>query len=131
MLTDSDYQALADFRFALRGFARFSEAQAIAAGLTAQQHQALLAIRGARSDGVTIGDVADRLAVKAHTMSELVDRMAAAGLVERRRSPIDRRRVALAITTRGERLLDRLSASHRDELRRMRPLLIQLLASLG
>lgn len=131
MLTDAEYQALADFRFALRGFYAFSEAQAAAAGLSAQQHQALLAIRGSRGEGMAIGDLADRLALKPHTVSELIDRMAAAGLVERQRSATDRRRVALMITPRGEKLLGALSAAHRDELRRMRPLLIELLASLG
>ncbi|MBS0502280.1 MAG: MarR family transcriptional regulator [Proteobacteria bacterium] len=131
MLTDAEYQALADFRFALRGFYAFSEAQAAAAGLSAQQHQALLAIRGSRGEGMAIGDLADRLALKPHTVSELIDRMAAAGLVERQRSAADRRRVALTITPRGEKLLGALSAAHRDELRRMRPLLIELLASLG
>lgn len=131
MLTDAEYQALADFRFALRGFYAFSEAQAAAAGLSAQQHQALLAIWGSRGEGMAIGDLADRLALKPHTVSELIDRMAAAGLVERQRSATDRRRVALMITPRGEKLLGALSAAHRDELRRMRPLLIELLASLG
>ncbi len=131
MLTDAEYQALADFRFALRGFYAFSEAQAAAAGLSAQQHQALLAIRGSWGEGMAIGDLADRLALKPHTVSELIDRMAAAGLVERQRSAADRRRVALMITPRGEKLLGALSAAHRDELRRMRPLLIELLASLG
>lgn len=43
-LFDSDYAALAEFRFALRRFQLFSETNAAAAGLSSQQHQALLAI---------------------------------------------------------------------------------------
>lgn len=131
MLTDEDYRTLADFRFALRTFAGFSETQATTAGLTAQQHQALLAIRGARESEIPIGFLAERLTLKPHTVSELVDRMAVAGLVQRSPSATDRRRVVLTITPHGRRLLDTLSAAHRDEIRRMRPLLIQLLASLG
>ena len=131
MLSDEDYQVLANFRFALRHFAAFSEAQAAAAGLTAQQHQALLAIRGAGSGEVTIGQVAARLALKPHTASELIERMAAAGLVARVKSPADRRRSVLTVTERGSTLLEKLSATHRQELRQMRPLLIELLAALG
>ena len=41
-----DYKALAQFRFQLRKFLSFSEAAAHQAGLTPQQHQALLAIKG-------------------------------------------------------------------------------------
>ena len=44
-LSDGDYATLAGFRYALRQFARYSEAAAEKAGLTPRQHQALLAIR--------------------------------------------------------------------------------------
>lgn len=131
MLSDKDYRALSAVRFALRGFASFSEAQAAAAGLTAQQHQALLTIRGADTAEPAIGYVASRLGLKPHTVSELIDRMALAGLVERRQSSTDRRRVTLAITVHGATVLGTLSAAHRRELRRLRPSLTKLLASLG
>ena len=42
----SQYETLAAFRYALRRFIHFSEEAAQAAGITAQQHQALLAIKG-------------------------------------------------------------------------------------
>ena len=42
-----DYRMLAAFRLALRRFVHFSETAAEAAGLSPQQHQALLAIRAA------------------------------------------------------------------------------------
>ena len=45
-LTQADYEALAEFRYALRQFLHFSEDAARAAGLTPQQHQAMLAIKG-------------------------------------------------------------------------------------
>ena len=41
-----DYAALARFRYELRKFQAFSKAAADQAGLTPQQHQALLTIRG-------------------------------------------------------------------------------------
>src|SRR3546814_3278137 len=91
-LTDIDYAALAEFRFALRRFQMFSETKAGEAGLTPQQHQALLAIRAADPDAATVGYVAQRLIVKPHTASELIDRLEAIDLVRREPAPSDRRR---------------------------------------
>ena len=56
---DRDYRRLLEFRTALRQFLYWSETQAVAAGITAAQHQLLLAVRGHRGDrGPTVGDVA-------------------------------------------------------------------------
>lgn len=126
-LNDSDYAALADFRSALRGFLAFSEGKASEVGLSPQQHQALLAIRGAEAGKATIGYVADRLVLKSHSASELVDRLEALALVVRRTMENDRRKTLLLLTDRGEMLLAKLSATHREEIRRLRPLLNDLL----
>ena len=73
MLTDSDYRTLAEFRHALRVFLRFSEDAARQEGLTPNQHQLLLAIRGFPGDGPpTIGDVAEHLQLQHHSVVELV-----------------------------------------------------------
>jgi DNA-binding MarR family transcriptional regulator len=115
-----DYQALAGFRHALRQFLAFSEAAAVAAGLTPVQHQALLAIKGmTRADNVSIGDLAAWLGVRHHSCVGLVDRLAKLGLVVRQHDPDDRRRTALRLTVKAGQLLDRLSLAHRDELRRL------------
>lgn len=45
-LAAADYQALAELRYLLRGFTSFSTTAALCSGLTAQQHQALLAVKG-------------------------------------------------------------------------------------
>ena len=67
-LDDHDYVALAAFRHSLRSFLAFSEQAARKAGLTPQQHQALLAVRGLVSEkGVTVGELAGRLLLKHHT----------------------------------------------------------------
>jgi len=128
--TEVDYVALADFRHALRKFQEFSERRAAECGLTPQQHQALLAIRAAGAPAVTIGHVAERLVVKPHSASELVDRLAALDLVERRVSPSDRRQALVSLTPKAAALLSQLSATHREELRRLRPLFTTLLARL-
>src|SRR3546814_9342962 len=82
-LADADYAALADFRHALRRFQAFSEAQAAEQGLTPQQHQALLAIRGAAPGTPRVGDIAERLKLKPHSAKGLVNSIAEHGGIER------------------------------------------------
>ena len=127
VLHDDDYAALANFRAALRKFMAFSEAKAAEVGLTPQQHQALLAIRGAKPELATIGYIADRLILRPHTASELVNRLEALGLIARRADEEDRRKTRLVLTSRASGVLAILSAAHRDEIRRIGPLLRDLL----
>lgn len=127
----TDYQLLAEFRYQLRCFLAFSERAAAGAGLTPQQHQALLAVKGFPGrDRASVGELAERLQLRHHSAVGLVDRLAQRGLLRRERSRDDARRVLLAVTARGQRLLARLSAAHRDELRRLRPHLAGLLERL-
>ena len=130
-LSDADYVALADFRYALRRFLAFSAARAAEAGLTPQQHQALLTVRAADENAATTGLVAERLLLKPHSASELVGRLEALDLIRRRTSTIDRRVSLLQLTPKSRALLETLSATHRDELRRLRPLLAPLLQSVA
>ena len=120
--TAAEYQALAAFRHALRRFLEFSTAAARTAGLRPQQHQALLAIKGfPGGDPVSVGDLAVQLCVRPHSAVGFVDRLARRGLVRRVSAKDDHRRVQVQLTARGEALLARLSAAHRDELRRIGP----------
>src|SRR3954468_24506041 len=76
----ADYQALANFRFALRQFLEFSGSAAKSVGLTPQQHQAMLSIIGApQGQSVTVGFLAERLLLKHHSTVELVDRLVELG----------------------------------------------------
>jgi DNA-binding MarR family transcriptional regulator len=128
----SDYESLAAFRHALRRFLRFSASAAGAAGLSPQQHQALLAIKGFPGrDPILVGDLAAQLDLRPHSAVGLANRMAARGLVRRSRDPRDRRRVRVRLTARGEALIGGLSAAHRDELRRRGPELRRLLRALS
>ena len=130
-VTQQDYEALAAFRHAMRRFLAFSEAAARAAGLTAQQHQAILAIKGQGPDApMSVGDLAEHLVIRHHSAVELVDRLASAGLVRRAEDAGDRRRVGLRLTEKAEAVLMGLSATHLGELRRSRALLANLLARL-
>ena len=129
--TDIDYAALAEFRYALRRFQVFSETKAAEAGLKTQQHQPLLAIRGAPPDEATVGYVARRLIVKPHSASELIDRLETLGLVRRELTQSDRRRALLRLTPQALDILSILSAAHREELRQLQPLLVKHLSKLG
>jgi DNA-binding MarR family transcriptional regulator len=130
-LTDAEYAALADFRHTLRQFQAFSEEQVADFGLTPQQHQVLLTIRGAAPRSVSIGYVAERLFVKPHSASGLVVRLEALGLIARRPSPHDGRQALLDLTPKARDMLERLSTVHRDEIVRMRPMLKQLLDTIA
>lgn len=128
-LQDEDFRTLANFRHELRIFLSFSEKAAAGVGLTPQQHQALLAIRGFGQDGLGVGDIAKRLLLRPHSASEIVDRLERAGLVRRASSSQDKRQVRVLLTQQAEEKLAYLSQIHRDELRRIGPLLKELLSA--
>jgi DNA-binding MarR family transcriptional regulator len=127
----ADYQALAEFRYALRQFLAFSASAAKTVGLTPQQHQAMLSIIGApEGQAVTIGFLAERLLLKHHSTVELVDRLVEIDLVTRQSDGGDRRKVLLSLTPKAKRLLTKLSSAHIEELRRIRPAFAALLERL-
>ncbi|MBR0731750.1 DNA-binding MarR family transcriptional regulator [Bradyrhizobium japonicum] len=129
-MREADYAALAQFRYQLRTFLAFSETAAQNAGLTPQQHQALLAIKGlAAPDGASVGDIARFLLIRHHTAVELVDRMAKLKLIGREADPQDARRVLVRLTTKGEQKLRSLSRIHLDELGAAAPALAKILRS--
>ena len=124
-LTKQDFEALARFRFGIRRYLRFSEEIVRRHGLTPQQYQLLLALKGYPDrEWATVRELADRLQLRHHSVVELVDRAQKQGLVERAGHPTDARAVRVLLTEDGERILARLSALHRDELRRMDQALI-------
>lgn len=119
-LTKQDFEALARFRFGIRRYLRFSEETVRDHGLAPQQYVLLLALKGFPDrDWATVRELADRLQLRHHSVVELVDRVQKQGLVERATHPDDGRAVRVLLTADGEALLGRLSALHRDELRRM------------
>ncbi len=127
-MREADYKALAQFRYQLRTFLAFSEAAAQRAGLTPQQHQALLALKGfAGPDAASVGDVAKFLLIRHHTAVELMDRMAKLKLVSRGTDPQDARKVRLRLTAKGEQKLQALSKIHLEELRAASPALGKIL----
>ncbi len=122
-LNQHDYEQLGEFRYQLRRFLTFSEAAAVEAGLTPQQHQALLAIKGFPGGNITTGQLSERLGIKHHSTVGLIDRLAANGMVARQTGETDRRQVFLILTAKAEKQLAALSLAHRNELEKMKPLL--------
>lgn len=130
MLKDEDFRTLAAVRAAIRGFAHFTEEVVQGAGLTPQQHQVLVSLRAAEGGELSIGELANALLLRPHSVSGLADRLESLGLVDRARSKADRRVVVLRLTDKARELMSSLSRTHREELRRIRPLLISLLSQL-
>ena len=119
-LTKQDFEALARFRFGIRRYLRFSEETVRRHGVTPQQYQLMLALKGFPGrDWAVVRELADRLQLRHHSVVELVNRAQSQGLVDRTGDPHDARAVRVVLTDQGEQLLGRLSALHRDELRRM------------
>jgi DNA-binding MarR family transcriptional regulator len=120
--SDADYQRLLELRTGLRRFLRWSERRAKAASLTPAQHQLMLAIRGhLEPRGPTVGEVADYLLLRHHSVVGLVDRAEAAGLVTRAQDADNASVVRLRLTTRGSTLLETLSEQHLEELAHLAP----------
>jgi DNA-binding MarR family transcriptional regulator len=111
--------AVAEFRAALRRFERSSEQIARAHDLTPQRYLLLLMIKGAPdgSERSTVGQLSERLQLAQHTVTELVGRAEAAGLIARERSSRDRRVVHLQLTREGEERLARSFINHQTERR--------------
>jgi DNA-binding MarR family transcriptional regulator len=78
-------------------------------GITAAQADALVVI--GQAEPLSLKNLGDLLIAEAGHPSRLVDRLAEAGLVKRRVSGEDRRRVELSLTPRGRRLAERVSGA--------------------
>jgi DNA-binding MarR family transcriptional regulator len=126
-----DYQALAELRFHIRRFLRFSEQVARSAEIEPQQYQLLLAIKGLPA-GIkpTIGELAERLQLQHNSTVELADRLVDRRLIERQRDPHDQRYVILILTAEGEALLQQLAFYHRAELQTVGPALLRALEAI-
>lgn len=138
MLNDSvanraGYQALAEFRYRLRLFLRFSEEAAAKEDLSPQQHQALLSIHGFPDgpDKISIGELAEKLQLRHHSVVGLINRLQKDGLVIRRPSETDRRFVRVSLTEKGLGKLRRLSEVHQRELQQRSSSLRELLKQIS
>jgi DNA-binding MarR family transcriptional regulator len=116
-MTKSQFETLAEFRYQLRRFLRFSEEVTQKHGVTPLQYQLMLQIRGfpGRSHA-SISELAERLQAKHHGVVALVSRCEELGWVRRQPSMQDLRQVEVHLTPAGEARVAALAALHRDEL---------------
>lgn len=116
-LTKGEFEILANFRYEIRKFLRFSEQVTRKAGITPLQYLMLLNIKGFPGrEWATIGEIAERLQAQHHGVVALVSRCEKQGFVERRRSTEDRRRIEVRLQPKGEEFVERLANAHRVQL---------------
>jgi DNA-binding MarR family transcriptional regulator len=126
-----DFQSMAELRYQIRRFLRFSETAARQAGIEPQQHQLLLAIRGLPDNlKPTVGVVAERMQLQHHSTVELIDRLVDRGFLCRLRATDDRRQVLVKLTHNGEEFLKTLSLHHLQELQSAGPKFVKILQNL-
>ena len=80
---------------------------------------------------MTVGELAERLQLRPHSVEGLIDRLAAEKLVARTPSNEDRRQVLIQLTKQGEETLEKLSSLHQNQLQRIGPELSLLLERLN
>jgi DNA-binding MarR family transcriptional regulator len=124
-LTLVDYQALAEFRYQIRQFLRFSDRAVEAAGLERQQYQLMLAMKG-MPEGLhpRIREIAQQMQIQHHSAVELINRLEAGGYVRREKAVDDRREVLLVLTPKGEKVLAELALHHHEQLQEAAPRLV-------
>jgi DNA-binding MarR family transcriptional regulator len=119
-LSKNIYEQMAEFRYKIRKFLRFSESAARDKGIAPQQYQLLLTIMGYPGrDFATIGELAERLQITPHACVELINRSEELGYVQRRTNPKDRRSVLIEVTPQGGDILEALAEYHLEEIKRI------------
>ena len=116
-VTKRQFEALANFRYRLRQFLRYSEEITRKHGLTPLQYQLMLQVKGYPGrEWATVGELAERLQAHHHGVVSLITRCEKLGLVKRRPNEEDRRTVNVHLTPKGAVAVSRLAELHRDEL---------------
>lgn len=126
-----DFQAMAELRYQIRRFLRFSEKAAREAGIEPQQHQLLLTVRGLPERlKPTVGVLAERMQLQHHSTVELIDRLVDRGFLCRLRATDDRRQVLVKLTHDGEQFLEKLAIHHLQEWQSAGPTFVRLLQAI-
>lgn len=123
-----NYQAMAEFRYQIRRFLRFSEQAARESGVEPKQYQLMLALKGLPGEfRPRIGELAERLQIQHHSTVELVNRLATRGYIRRHKSDLDKREVLVSLTPSGEKVLRELALDHQAEIKSRGPDLVAAL----
>ncbi len=88
-------------------------------GLSSQQYNVLRILRGAGEEGISCGEISQRMTTHDPDVTRLVDRLQKCGFAERLRKHGDRRMVHVRITVAAQALLEDLdvpvTALHREQ----------------
>lgn len=82
--------------------------------LTFARYEVLVLLSFSRSGALPLGKIGERLQVHATSVTPLVQRLHADGLIERRPHPDDRRAVLATLTPRGREVLERATVALTD-----------------
>lgn len=74
-------------------------------GLTFARYEVLMLLSFSRTGSLPLGKIGERLQVHATSVTPLVQRLAAAGLIERKRHPDDGRAVLASLTEKGQQVV--------------------------
>ena len=132
-LSDDDYVRLAHFRHTVRQFSRQTELAGRRVGLTPQQYQLMVAIKGFPGrNWASISELAERLQIRHNAVIGLVNRAEARGLVARKQDAerLDRRVVQVHLTELGERALQVMAAALHAERKHVQESLDALMKEL-
>src|SRR5689334_24165359 len=111
-----DFKAMAELRYQIRRFLRFSENTARQAGIEPQQHQLLLAIKGLPNElKPTVGALAERMQLQHHSTVELIARLVERGFVCCLLAADDLRQLLVKLTLLVVAFLHSLSFHHLEE----------------
>jgi DNA-binding MarR family transcriptional regulator len=115
--TDAEVDAEVDAVLAASRVLVAISAQSIAgnSALTLPQLRALVAV--ASHGTITAAALADALGVHASTATRLIERLTAAGLLDRRADPADRRFRQLAVSAQGRRLVGAIMSRRRSAVK--------------
>ncbi|OUL80693.1 MarR family winged helix-turn-helix transcriptional regulator [Paraburkholderia hospita] len=117
VLTKAEFEQLAEFRYQMRRFERFSDKAAQSEGITPLQYLLLLHIKGYPGRGwANVRELAECLQAQHNGVVALVSRCEALGLVRRHVNEADRRQVEVHLLKAGEVILSKLAKLHRAEL---------------
>jgi DNA-binding MarR family transcriptional regulator len=117
--TDTDITAWARLVRASAHVLSCIEAELKAAGFPPLSwYDVLLELRRAEGQTLRPGDIQDRILLAQYNVSRLIDRLEAAGLVDKRKSPSDGRSVMVHLTGTGSDLLQRMWPVYEAGIRR-------------
>ncbi|MFF1821198.1 MarR family winged helix-turn-helix transcriptional regulator [Kribbella sp. NPDC058245] len=85
-------------------------------GITHLMYEVLLILGRAGGDGLSMRTIAQQQVLSTGGATRLIDRMIAAGLVERAEDPADRRSTLVRITPQGEQTVVEASRVHRRNI---------------